>query len=263
MRNTRCALLLVALLACFCATARAAGEKPLQVLFVGNSLTYVGNLPAVLEALATGSRNPLQADMIVKGGATLTQWLDSRAVPRALEAKHYDYVVLQERGNDFACGFGPQVCKDSRHALHALAGIVRSAGAQPILLGTYEPDVDGAANLVDAEVKAARGNGMPYIAVSNRFVTGMRRYPNADWVRADHHPGSALVLLEAVLLYRQLYGTLPLPIPFDAKAPMYVPGSQFAAPDPLSVSLGNKAVASGHRYTRADLKRTISLARGD
>jgi hypothetical protein len=62
---------------------------------------------------------------------------------------------------------------------------------------------------------------------------------------------------------RQLYGTLPLPIPFGAKAPMYVPGSQFAAPDPLSVSLGNKAVASGHLYTRADLKRTISLARGD
>ena len=48
----------------------------------------------------------------------------------------------------------------------------------------------------------------------------------------------------------------------DAKASMYVPGSQFAAPDPLSAPLGNKAVASGHHYTRVDLKRTISLARG-
>lgn len=246
----------------FTSSAGAATPKPLQMLFVGNSLTYVGNLPSVLESLAASNGNPLQADMIVKGGATLTQWLDSGSVPRALAAKHYDYVVLQERGNDFACGFGPQVCKDSRHALRALAGIVRTAGAKPILLGTYEPDTEGAATLVDAEAKAARSTGMPYIAVSNLFVTGMKRYPNADWVRADHHPGHALVLLDAVLLYRQLYGTLPPSTSFDVKAPMYVPGSQFAAPAPLSTPLGNKAIAPGHHYTRDDMGRTISLAGG-
>jgi hypothetical protein len=97
----------------------AAPKQPVHVLFVGNSLTYVGNLPAVLEALATDNGKSLQADMLVKGGATLTEWLESGAVQRVLNARHYDYVVLQERGNDFACGFGPQVCKDARHALHA------------------------------------------------------------------------------------------------------------------------------------------------
>lgn len=112
---------LFALLCTCVAIADAAVPKPVQVLFVGNSLTYVGNLPAVLEALAADNGKSLQADMLVKGGATLTQWLESGAVQRALQARHYDYVVLQERGNDFACGFGPQVCKDSRHALHALA----------------------------------------------------------------------------------------------------------------------------------------------
>lgn len=262
MRNTRYALILAALLACLCATAGAAGKKPLRVLFVGNSLTYVGNLPAVLESLASSNAKPLQADMLVKGGATLTQWLDSGAVPKALQARRYDYVVLQERGNDFACGFGPRVCEDSRHALHALARIVRDAGAKPVLLGTYEPDAEGAATLVAAEAKAARSNGMPYIAVSNLFLAGMKRYPNADWVRADHHPGHALVLLDAALLYRELYGTLPSSTPFDVKAPMYVPGSQFAAPVPLSTPLGNKAIAPGHHYTRDDLKRTILLAAG-
>ncbi len=44
----------------------AAPKQPVHVLFVGNSLTYVGNLPAVLEALATDNGKSLQADMLVK-----------------------------------------------------------------------------------------------------------------------------------------------------------------------------------------------------
>lgn len=68
MRYTRCALMPMILLACFCATARAASAKPLQVLFVGNSLTHVGNLLAVLESLASSNGKSLQAGMIVKGG---------------------------------------------------------------------------------------------------------------------------------------------------------------------------------------------------
>ena len=68
MRNVRYSLILAALLACFCTVARAADEKPLHILFVGNSLTYVGNLPAVLESLASSNGKSLQAGMIVKGG---------------------------------------------------------------------------------------------------------------------------------------------------------------------------------------------------
>lgn len=261
MRNTRYALILATLLACFCATARAASEKPLQILFVGNSLTYVGNLPAVLQALAAWNGHELQPDMLVKGGATLTQWLDSRAVPRALEAKHYDYVVLQERGNDFACGFGPQVCKDSRYALHALAGIARNAGAKPILMGTYQVSHDASEALVAAESKAAHAEGMPYLAVSARLNLGRARIPYDDWFAKAGHPGHALVLLEAVLLYQQLYGTPPEAKPLEVRAPMFVPGSKFAAPAPVSVPLlPEVSLAGGCNYSRDDVANAISLA---
>jgi hypothetical protein len=261
MRNARHAVFLAALLACFCSMACATGEKPLRVLFVGNSLTYVGNLPAVFTALAVDNGHAAHADMLVKGGATLTEWMDTGAMQRALEASHYDYVILQERGNDFACGFGPQVCRDSRHALHALAGIVRGAGARPILLGTYQVGHNASQALVAAESKAAKTAGMPYIDVSTRLNEGRKRVPYDDWFAKAGHPGHALVLLEAVLLYQQAYGGLPKAKPLEVRAPMFVPGSKFAMPAPVSEPLlPDIALAAGYDYSRDEITLATQLA---
>lgn len=253
---------LFALSCVFANSAGAAAPEPLRVLFVGNSLTYVGNLPAVVEALAADNGQSLQADMIVKGGATLTQWLNSGAVPEALHASHYDYVVLQERGNDFACGFGPQVCKDSRHALHALAIMVRSVGAKPVLMGTYQTDHGASEALVTAESKAARAEAMPYIDVSTRLNEGRTRVPYDDWFAKAGHPGHALVLLEAVLLYQQFYGTPPEAKALEVRAPMFVPGSKFAPPAPVSEPLlPGIALAGGYDYSRDEMTTAIELSR--
>lgn len=262
MRNAHCAFTLAVLLACFCATARAAAPKTLHILFVGNSLTYVGNLPAVLESLAASNGKSLQADVIVQGGATLTKWLDRGAVQRALKARHYDYVVLQERGGDFACGFGPQVCKDSRHALHVLAGTIHKAGAEPILLGTYQPGIEGSASIERAESAAARSDKVPYIAVSKRWLQGRKQFPHANWNWPDGmHPGHDLVLLEAVLLYQQLYGRLPEARPLEVRAPMFIPGSKFAPPAPISLPLPPEvSLAGGCDYSRDEVANAIELA---
>jgi hypothetical protein len=245
-------------------TAHAGPTRPERILFVGNSLTYVGNLPAVFTALAAENGHSVQTGMIVKGGATLTQWLHDGSVPRALAAGHYDDVVLQERGDDFACGFGPQVCKDSRYALHALAGIVRKAGAKPILLGTYQVAPDASQAIVAAESKAARNNALPYIAVSGRLNEGRKKIPYADWFARGGHPGHDLVLLEAVLLYRQLYASLPQAKALQVRAPMFVPGSKFTSPAPLSLPLLPEVpLAGGYSYSRSDLQQAIGLATGN
>jgi hypothetical protein len=246
-----------------CGITYAAPPGPARVLFVGNSLTYVGNLPAVLQSLARANGKTLRTDMLVRGGATLTQWLDAGDVPRALAASHYDDVVLQERGFDFACGFGPQVCKDARHALQALAAIVRKAGAEPILLGTYQVAPDASQAIVAAESKAARTDRMPYVAVSALLNQGRRKFPYVDWFARGGHPGHDLVLLEAVLLYRQLYGGLPRAGALEVRAPMFVPGSKFAAAAPVSLPLLPMIpLAGGYDYSRTDLANAIGLARG-
>lgn len=263
MRHTRLVVVLLALLVCCMATAHAAGGKALQVLFVGNSLTYVNNLPAVEMALAASSGRTLETAMLVNGGATLTQWLDSDAVQRALAARHYDYVILQERGNDFACGFGPSACKDARHALHALAQVVRAHGARPILMGTYQVSHDASAALVAAESKAATTEGVPYLDVSRPLNAGRAQVPYDNWFAKAGHPGHALVLLEAVLLYQQLYDAMPQAHAVAVRAPMFVPGSKFAPPDPVSQPLLPEVpLAGGYDYSSDDVKHAVTLATG-
>lgn len=261
MRHLRLAVLLIALFACGLGAARGAGDKPLQVLFIGNSLTYVNNLPAVEAALAAGNGHAMQTAMLVKGGATLTEWLASGAVPRALTAQHYDYVVLQERGNDFACGFGPQACKDARHALQALAKLVRQHGAQPILMGTYQVSHDASEALVAAESKAAAADHVAYLDVSRPLNAGRAQVPYDNWFAKAGHPGHALVLLEAVLLYQQLHGAPPQAQAIMVRGPMFVPGSRFAPPDPVSLPLLPEVpLAGGYDYSRDDVALAISLA---
>ena len=125
--------LLLGLIACFMIGSCMRSDAPegLRILFVGNSLTYVGNLPAVLGALSLANDQPTQSDMLVAAGGTLTDRLRDGSVGRAIAKRDYDVVVLQERGGDFACGFGPQVCADARASLSALVDLVRGAQAKP------------------------------------------------------------------------------------------------------------------------------------
>ncbi len=76
-----------------------AGPGTLRVLFIGNSYTYVNNLPGLVMALSAGEAKPLDAEMVVEGGATLDQlWAEGDALA-AIRRGNWDYVVLQEQSN--------------------------------------------------------------------------------------------------------------------------------------------------------------------
>lgn len=75
-------------------------ERPLKVLFIGNSATYVHDLPQKLSRLATKAGYPLIADSCVEGGNQLADFLNPAYQFRdkmfAALAKGYDIVFLQE-----------------------------------------------------------------------------------------------------------------------------------------------------------------------
>lgn len=234
-----------------------------HMLFVGNSLTYVGNLPAVLDAMAKANGHTLQTDMIVKGGATLTDRVDDGSVKWALAQRHYDIVVLQERGFDFACGFGPTVCSNARASLEKLATLIRMNHATPLLLGTYQGNPEASATIVQAESDAAHANSLPYVAISGQLLQGRERYPAEPWFYSDGmHPGAELVLLESVLLYRQLFGASPRAQALDVQAPIYRPGAKFQPPSPVSLPLPNDGTPKAHAYSQQDVETAIALAEG-
>lgn len=218
---------LLTLVACFAiascgSRSEATASETVRILFVGNSLTYVGNLPAVFDALSGANDRASASDMIVTGGATLTDRLSDGSVAAALAEGKYSYVVLQERGGDFACGFGPDVCANSRASLIALAELIRSNNAIPILLGTYQGHPQASQSIVDTESRAAQEAGVDYIAISERLQKLRSTLPDMNWLASDGmHPGSDLTLLDALLLFERIHGAKPTNVSFSVAAPIY------------------------------------------
>jgi hypothetical protein len=212
-------VIIVALSAC---SRSDIASDELAVLFVGNSLTYVGNLPAVFDAVVAANGRGSSSDMLVAAGATLTQRLEDGSFERAMNEGEYSIVVLQERGGDFLCGFGPQVCEDSRQSLGELASIARQREARAILMGTYQADPRASDAIVEAESEAASNQDMRYVSISDRFELAREAMPELRWYAADGaHPGNDLILMQALLLYEFIYEQPSAEVDVIVEAPIY------------------------------------------
>lgn len=202
-----------------------APTTPQRVLFVGNSLTYVGNLPATFAAMANANGHEVHAAMIVQGGATLAQREADGSMRQALADYRPTILVLQERGGDLMCWPDEDACRQSRQAVQALSRAGHEAGAQVVLLGSYQAHPRASATIVEKERDAAMQAGIGYVEISETLRRLAGKAPSLDWYDADGmHPGPALILLDAVQLHRHLFGTSPAR-GFEVDAPIYLPRS--------------------------------------
>jgi hypothetical protein len=253
------ALCALVLFACGCAAAPGASPKAVRVLFVGNSLTYVGNLPAVLEAQARADGRDLSTQMLVQGGATLGDRVRDGSVASLLQREHFDYVVLQERGGDVLC-FQPGACEASGRAHVALGDLARVHGAVPIVLGTYQSLPGASRALVDAERALATKIHARFVPVSETFRCARTAAPALDWHAADGmHPGHDLTLLMAARLYAAIFDAMPQAHALTVRAPMYGPDAHFDGSRPAAMQ---SAQAPGDAY-RYDAARVAAVLKAD
>src|SRR5262245_48624949 len=103
-------------------------QKPLRVLFIGNSYTYVNDLPKMVAALASaGKQRPIQHDRETPGGCTLEKhWKDGKALKK-IQAGPWDYIVMQEhslrpltdrpRMFEYAAKLNAEIGKQKAHTL--------------------------------------------------------------------------------------------------------------------------------------------------
>ena len=108
-----------------------------KILFIGNSYTYVNNLPSVFAEVATAQGLSVTVSSVTKGGWTLEKHASpadecGARVMTAFAENKYDYVILQEQS------YRPIVKFDLfASAVHVLAEKARANGAQPILYATW------------------------------------------------------------------------------------------------------------------------------
>ncbi|MDR3577869.1 MAG: hypothetical protein P4L50_28735 [Anaerolineaceae bacterium] len=131
----------------------------MHVLFIGNSYTYVNDLPGTFGKLACSGGHKVATDMAANGGWTLQQHAASTDTLAKLQGQKWDYVILQEQSEVPAVqSWRVQMMYP---AARLLVAKIRQDGAKPIFFLTWGHK-DG---LPD--------NGLPdYTAMQNQLSVG-------------------------------------------------------------------------------------------
>ncbi len=134
------------------------GQNPLKVLFIGNSYTYVNDLPWLTQQLAVSAGEPrkLETEMVAIGGATLRSHWERGEALQQIRANRWDYVVLQEQSTL------PIKAPEEMHQYARLFDAeIKRAHAQTVFYLTWarqnQPETQQA--LTDAYLKIARELG--------------------------------------------------------------------------------------------------------
>lgn len=93
------------LLGCLVVSTLSAQESK-RVLFIGNSYTYVNDLPGVFSELSSSVGRHADCEVIAGGGMRFMQHASSEEVLTALQTGQWDYVVLQGQSQEGAFPYG-------------------------------------------------------------------------------------------------------------------------------------------------------------
>lgn len=193
-------------------------SAPLRVLFLGNSLTYVNDLPSVVRDL--GAATPggaVEVDSVTVGSATLLSlWAGSAAQDRIAHGG-FGAVVLQGQSAE-------TIVDPTGFASGAilLAGAARDAGARPVWYSTWATGPSdpgdaslGATNDLTRRIEhqyelAASVNGGVVARVGAAWQLAQVEMPAVQLLGGDNlHPTPAGTLLAACVLHQALTGRTP------------------------------------------------------
>jgi len=110
-------------------------ESCLRVLFIGNSYTYVNDLPAEFSKLAASGHHLVETGMLAQGGWTFEEHVSDSSTTTTLGSSKWDFVVLQEQSEIPA--FEQSRVASMYPAARQLVNLVRSADAKPIFFLTW------------------------------------------------------------------------------------------------------------------------------
>jgi hypothetical protein len=88
---------LTTLFAFFLSVSLLLGQETKRVLFIGNSYTYVNNLPGILNSLANLNGDTVIHSSSTPGGAQLVQHAVNSTTMNAIRQGTWDFVVIQEQ----------------------------------------------------------------------------------------------------------------------------------------------------------------------
>lgn len=186
-------------------------EPPYRVLFIGNSLTYSNDLPAMVCALARAAGRPAVCGSVAKPDYSLEDHWKDREARRAI-ARGWDLVVLQQ---------GPSALPESRVLLVEFARRfdeeIRKTGARTALYMVWpsrarRADFD---RVSESYAIAATAVGGLLLPVGDAWQSAWAIDPSLSLYGPDGlHPSSTGTHLASLAIYRGIFNepapTLPM-----------------------------------------------------
>lgn len=233
------------------ATSGAGGDAASRaVLYIGNSYTYVNDLPGTVAGMATSSGVPplLPPTSITPGGTAFSDHWASSDVQAALATGSYDVIVLQGQSLEALADPG-----GFQSYGELLADAAAASGALVVLYQTWArkegSDVytqswsggDPAAmqdGLTAAYAALAASTGATVAPVGEAFRLSRAAHPEIELYSGDgSHPSPEGTYLGACVFYHLLAGA---PVPASAALPAGIDATEAAALlEAAETALGN------------------------
>ena len=190
-----------------------------RVLFIGNSYTYVNDLPGTFASLARSGGHQVVTDVSAQGGMMFVQHVQSSETLDKLKSKHWNFVVLQEQSEL------PAIMKMRNDQMYpparTLVSLIRENGAEPIFFLTWAHRDGWPENGIPNYVMMQQNINDGYMSIVHELDTlvapvgvawseAMRQNPQAPLWQADgSHPTSQGTYLAACVFYAVIFQESP------------------------------------------------------
>lgn len=204
-------------------------EACLHILFIGNSYTYVNDLPGMFAELARAGGHKVETGMAAEGGWTLDNHANSSKTLDRLKSSKWDFVVLQEQSQIPAS-------EQSRTAImypaaRWLVRQIEEQNAAPIFFMTWahrdgwpENGIQGYENMqfqIDqGYLRIAQELGVRIAPAGAAWLAARQQYPTLDLWQADgSHPNEQGTYLAACVFYVTIFRQTPEGLSYMANLP--------------------------------------------
>jgi hypothetical protein len=190
-----------------------------RILFIGNSYTFVNDLPNTFAKLAQSGGHKVAVGMSAQGGWTLADHVGSPETQGLLNSTNWNFVVLQEQSQ--IPSVEPVRNQEMYPAARELVQKIEAVGATPIFFVTWAhqdgmPE-NGMNNFESMQFQINRGYmgiaqelNAPVAAVGSAWLTAIKEHPELELWQADgSHPSEQGTYLAACVFYVVIFDESP------------------------------------------------------